>query len=410
MKRAIFKDIVTAPKLIVGCTLLLALGATYLIAWSLFWEQKPVRVLAQAARNLQVGVPLIPEDINVVLDRYGGNETPVSNIAQATGLATRRTLSAGQTLLQKDLHRPGTSQDTPYRGSKENAATASLCTDQTAFEHCVCVLRKESVQKPPSSGAPGDQPPNRTELDAGQRSVMPPGVTQQGSNHRESKPGGGRSGHAGITENPCDEFEQLLSAYPTSGSTSDGGGTIFDLIGTGFDVGDKLLDGGTATKQIFLGQFLGEFLKAFGKGAGGELGTGLGKAVNELGSLVYDTLTADDRLTRNIWLVRFNTVGSFEGPDLERQLDDIVSTASPKWRDSDCSIRISGHTDTPGTDEFNRDLSMLRAEKVAERLRNEFPDTPVTPVGWGERRLKLMTGDGVESIDNRRVEIEFTCR
>lgn len=69
-------------------------------------------------------------------------------------------------------------------------------------------------------------------------------------------------------------------------------------------------------------------------------------------------------------------------------------------------VTVYGFTDTVGSEEANMALSEARAEAVAEAL-NEFGvrDRRIDTKGFGEGRLRVQTGDGVDEPRNRRVEI-----
>ena len=72
------------------------------------------------------------------------------------------------------------------------------------------------------------------------------------------------------------------------------------------------------------------------------------------------------------------------------------------------SVRLSGHTDHVGKDEYNRKLSAERAERVAAYLiARGIAQKKITTFGFGESK-PLVTGDLDEGQEiNRRVEIEF---
>ena len=81
------------------------------------------------------------------------------------------------------------------------------------------------------------------------------------------------------------------------------------------------------------------------------------------------------------------------------------------WRNDKARFRIEGHTDAFGTDEYNKSLSLRRAEEVKSWLVRTMGIDPsrITTAGLGKERL-LVPGTG--SIDqqqlNRRVEIVIT--
>jgi outer membrane protein OmpA-like peptidoglycan-associated protein len=74
-------------------------------------------------------------------------------------------------------------------------------------------------------------------------------------------------------------------------------------------------------------------------------------------------------------------------------------------------FRIEGHTDSFGGDDYNRTLSMRRAEAVKEWLVRsmKIPPERISTVGLGKSRL-LVPGDGTVEQQklNRRVEILIT--
>jgi outer membrane protein OmpA-like peptidoglycan-associated protein len=67
---------------------------------------------------------------------------------------------------------------------------------------------------------------------------------------------------------------------------------------------------------------------------------------------------------------------------------------------------ISGHTDSAGPEAYNSWLSVRRAAKVADAIRNDprFKES-LSVLEFGEQRLAIATGDGVAEAMNRRVEI-----
>jgi|GEM_PF-1944347 len=68
-------------------------------------------------------------------------------------------------------------------------------------------------------------------------------------------------------------------------------------------------------------------------------------------------------------------------------------------------LHIVGYTDDIGTDEVNLPLSSARAESIAERLRDRWPDTAITTEGRGNcPRIMSNTEPGGRAA-NRRVEV-----
>lgn len=84
-------------------------------------------------------------------------------------------------------------------------------------------------------------------------------------------------------------------------------------------------------------------------------------------------------------------------------LDEVVDIMQ---NDEALSIRIVGHTDATGNDQYNQRLSLQRAESVAQHLRNQGVDSlrmVVTGQGESEPIANNATAEGRQK--NRRVEM-----
>jgi OOP family OmpA-OmpF porin len=90
--------------------------------------------------------------------------------------------------------------------------------------------------------------------------------------------------------------------------------------------------------------------------------------------------------------------------DSDAVLDNLTAIA---MRCADAQIEISGHTDSVGGDETNMELSRLRAEAVAEYLKNAgIAAERMTAVGYGKMR-PIASNDTEEGrAQNRRIEFE----
>lgn len=72
------------------------------------------------------------------------------------------------------------------------------------------------------------------------------------------------------------------------------------------------------------------------------------------------------------------------------------------------SIQIEGHTDAVGTDEYNLQLSQLRAQAVADYLSQLMPgQLSATARGFGSQKPAASNGSSVGRAENRRVELRF---
>jgi hypothetical protein len=85
----------------------------------------------------------------------------------------------------------------------------------------------------------------------------------------------------------------------------------------------------------------------------------------------------------------------------------IISQAVEEYRQTGAArITATGHTDTSGSAAYNLELSLRRAEVVANELvRQGVPVTEITTVGQGEEDLLVPTPDEVREPRNRRVWI-----
>jgi outer membrane protein OmpA-like peptidoglycan-associated protein len=91
---------------------------------------------------------------------------------------------------------------------------------------------------------------------------------------------------------------------------------------------------------------------------------------------------------------------------------DALSTLMRKYPSME--IELISHTDSRGSDEFNQQLSLARAESAKEYLmRNGVEANRVTAFGYGESQLRNDCADGVECDEedhafNRRTEVRIT--
>jgi outer membrane protein OmpA-like peptidoglycan-associated protein len=70
------------------------------------------------------------------------------------------------------------------------------------------------------------------------------------------------------------------------------------------------------------------------------------------------------------------------------------------------TVNVHGFTDTVGDEATNKELSEARADAVAAVLEENGVDPDrIRTRGFGERRLRVATPDGVDEPANRRVEV-----
>lgn len=91
-------------------------------------------------------------------------------------------------------------------------------------------------------------------------------------------------------------------------------------------------------------------------------------------------------------------------PEGKRELDQLVSDLGQLSEVQ--SIQIAGHTDSTGDADYNKDLSMRRANAVKNYLLEKGVDPSVmTTVGWGETKPIADNSTRAGRAQNRRVEI-----
>ena len=72
-------------------------------------------------------------------------------------------------------------------------------------------------------------------------------------------------------------------------------------------------------------------------------------------------------------------------------------------------LYISGHTDTVDSDEHNDKLSANRAKAIATYFAKKGLPATIYWAGFGERRLRVKTGDNVDEVRNRRADYEVAA-
>jgi outer membrane protein OmpA-like peptidoglycan-associated protein len=98
-------------------------------------------------------------------------------------------------------------------------------------------------------------------------------------------------------------------------------------------------------------------------------------------------------------------------PDAHSDLDAVVAMMT---KYPDMEIELSSHTDSRGSESFNKDLSQRRANSAAQYLFLRGIDAQrVKPMGYGELKLLNYCSDGVscgeqEHANNRRTEVRIT--
>jgi len=90
--------------------------------------------------------------------------------------------------------------------------------------------------------------------------------------------------------------------------------------------------------------------------------------------------------------------------DRARQV--VAEAAQATGRVQVTRIEVAGRTDASGTQRYNQELSIRRAQNVASELvRLGVARQAITVQGFGESQPLVQTADGVREPQNRRVEI-----
>lgn len=89
----------------------------------------------------------------------------------------------------------------------------------------------------------------------------------------------------------------------------------------------------------------------------------------------------------------------------------LNSVAKVLYKYKDTTLDVIGHTDSVGSDAYNRDLSYRRAYSVADYLQAQgIPGARLSPIGLGESQPIADNNSDYGRSQNRRVELFITAR
>lgn len=99
----------------------------------------------------------------------------------------------------------------------------------------------------------------------------------------------------------------------------------------------------------------------------------------------------------------------FNKCNITAEADAVLSEAAAAAKSSgSASVRIVGHTDTVGSNDYNQKLSECRANAAATNLVGKgVPQGAISTSGKGESELMVQTGDGVKEPQNRRATVDL---
>jgi OOP family OmpA-OmpF porin len=99
----------------------------------------------------------------------------------------------------------------------------------------------------------------------------------------------------------------------------------------------------------------------------------------------------------------------FNKCNITAEADAVLSEAAASAKSSgSASVRIVGHTDTVGSNDYNQKLSDCRANAAKTNLvAKGVPEGAISASGKGESELMVQTGDGVKEPQNRRATVDL---
>lgn len=116
------------------------------------------------------------------------------------------------------------------------------------------------------------------------------------------------------------------------------------------------------------------------------------------GKLLYETVLTDDK-------VKFGFDTSDLSPEAEAAIDQFATDL--KSQNSGVYIEIQGHTDSVGSEKYNEELGLLRAEAVRRYLsqKHQFPLHRMNVISYGESASVADNSTREGRSQNRRVAL-----
>jgi outer membrane protein OmpA-like peptidoglycan-associated protein len=94
------------------------------------------------------------------------------------------------------------------------------------------------------------------------------------------------------------------------------------------------------------------------------------------------------------------------GTEIRREWEPVLDAAA-KAAAGGVRLRVTGHSDRPGSPSVNRRTALERARIVADALvARGVSRAALTIAGKGEDSPFVPTADGVREVQNRRVDIQ----
>jgi len=178
---------------------------------------------------------------------------------------------------------------------------------------------------------------------------------------------------------------------------------------------------GGAVAGALIGQAIGRDTKgtligaAIGAAVGGAGGAAVGKMMDEQEREMREALAASEAAAvsreGNLLAVTFKGDVTFDTDSTRIRpglYSEITRVANILRQYPDTFVRVEGHTDSVGSDEYNMDLSIRRANSVKSLLISEgVAGDRMQAVGYGESVPVATNGTAAGRQMNRRVEIKI---
>ena len=99
----------------------------------------------------------------------------------------------------------------------------------------------------------------------------------------------------------------------------------------------------------------------------------------------------------------------FNSATIKDEYNPVLKKLKDYIESKDCKISITGYTDSKGTKEYNRELSLRRAESVEEKLIDLGlpPEKVIETKGNGDKNPVASNDTEEGRSANRRIEIKF---
>ena len=99
----------------------------------------------------------------------------------------------------------------------------------------------------------------------------------------------------------------------------------------------------------------------------------------------------------------------FNSATIKEEYNPVLEKLKDYIESKDCKISITGYTDSKGTKEYNRELSLRRAESVEEKLIDLGlpPEKIIETKGNGDKNPVASNDTEEGRSANRRIEIKF---